>query len=612
VTLFLLMGFIETQSQQPVLRASCIKPKKDVVNFCQIHQSSSVVDCTDSIIPLIQRRCSTWLDSNKIEIPVSFEADPAIACALPITVDDKEICVLTKEQAAKTNSLDINKLCQSQCSSYRLNENQCNVLLHAMQNISNVERKEKIKNDRINSSVDVDTFMYPNGDLSWYYLPSNDHNIQEKNNNLIRVKWDDGHEEQRKGRSSIDFHTMLTYGTLKIVISSRAIDLVCLLIQRFGDITSSSAFLNLGCISEFDQSNSSTRSMNVLIGNIPFGPHRIILDGFTFKNKVHVARSMSYVSVVANIKEGKVNHPSFLECQEYHKQQQEQQQQQQKSFIETPPTISSSLSLLTLVHRGKRSLKNALQSWHESGLLNAVAARVAYVQNYVIDNIQNDSRVQLLQLYNFTIVGMPTQQGIGPGISKGIESCTTTSHVLFLEEDFVVSAHSINNIVSIVQNAFNHVWKKEMNVIRLRSFNNPGYPNCANVWKGRETKEITSDINLLSSLDLAVVNSNNSQLSPNTNVWRCGEGGEDYLCAYSFAASWTNNPFLIERSWFLKHIAPIAAVDPKKTLEAAVSFSSGAWGLQCFIVGQSMITGGFTHRDLDKKQYEQTVCPDIF
>ena len=60
----------------------------------------------------------------------------------------------------------------------------------------------------------------------------------------------------------------------------------------------------------------------------------------------------------------------------------------------------------------------------------------------------------------------------------------------------------------------------------------------------------------------------------------------------------------------LKNMAPIAAVDSTKTLEAAVSFSKGMWGRQCFVVGQSMI-GGFKHLDLDKEQYEQTVCPDI-
>jgi len=68
---------------------------------------------------------------------------------------------------------------------------------------------------------------------------------------------------------------------------------------------------------------------------------------------------------------------------------------------------------------------------------------------------------------------------------------------------------------------------------------------------------------------------------------------------------------MVKRDWFLRNIAPIAAVDSTKTLEAAVSFSDDVWSKKCFIVGQVMAKGSFTHVDLDKKQYEQTVCPDI-
>ena len=46
---------------------------------------------------------------------------------------------------------------------------------------------------------------------------------------------------------------------------------------------------------------------------------------------------------------------------------------------------------------------------------------------------------------------------------------------------------------------------------------------------------------------------------------------------------------------------------------AAISFTPFAWSRQCFVISQSMSRngGGFTHEDLDKKQYEQTVCPEI-
>ena len=102
-------------------------------------------------------------------------------------------------------------------------------------------------------------------------------------------------------------------------------------------------------------------------------------------------------------------------------------------------------------------------------------------------------------------------------------------------------------------------------------------------------------------------------------VWRCGadDGGPDAesprifaLCASSAHASWTNNPILFARSFFLREIAPVAAVDFAGTLEAATTFSPSVWGSRCWVCSQQ-VPGLFTHKDLDKPQYQQSVCPDI-
>lgn len=587
-----------SKEDSAILTASCNTPTPDIQSFCQQNQPQNQADCQIFLIRAIQRRCTTWLDSDHVKIPVSFEADPVTSCALPMTVDNKPVCVLTKERAVRMNRSNIQQFGRFTCQRSKLDASQCDILIRAIHNTSQREQQERRLQDRESSSVNSNTFIHPKGDISWYYQPlvGSIDGSQHNKNNMLSLTWKrNDHNTLFPTALSTQPHTMLPYGTLRITTTAASnIDAICLLIQRHGDITSNSKLLHLGCF-HVQTMKKEDQTTNVLVGNIPYGPHRLIIDGFRFRDQTRLAREVAHVSVVAQIKKGMVSHPSFATCKAYHESK------------TTLPTLPASLSLLTLVHRGKLALQNALQSWQKSGLLNTVAARIAYVQNYSPNTIKIDTRVLLLESYNFTIVGLPTQQGIGLGISHGIEYCNT-SHVLFVEEDFVVDTTG-TNIVRVVQQALGNVQSQTLDVVRLRSTFRPGTPNCANVWKGHPANEMTSDINLLSTLDSAVANSNDTTWN-STAVWACGEG-ERNLCAFSSHASWTNNPFLVERRWFLKHIAAVAAVDATKTLEAAVSFSPGVWSKQCFVVGQSMIKGGFTHMDLDKNQYEQTVCPDL-
>ena len=603
IRLFLYVLFLHpswSEEDSTILTASCNTPKLDIHSFCQQNQPHSIDGCTTYLLPMIQRRCTTWLDSDHVKIPVSFEADPVTSCALPMTVDNTPVCVLTKERAVHMNRSTIQQLGRSTCQRSKLDASQCDVLIRAIHNTSQREQMERQSKDRESSSVNSNTFIHPKGDISWYYQPSvGSIDGPQNNKNMLSLSWKrNDYNTLPPTTLSTQPHTMLPYGTLRITTTAASnIDAICLLIQRHGDITSSAIPLHLGCL-HVQTMKKEDQTTNVLVGNIPYGPHRLIVDGFRFRDQTRLVREVAHVSVVAQIKKGLVSHPSFATCKAYH---------ESKTTLPTLPALPASLSLLTLVHRGKLALQNALQSWQKSGLLKTVAARIAYVQNYSPNTIKIDTRVLLLEAYNFTIIGLPTQQGIGPGISRGIGYCNT-SHVLFVEEDFVVDTTG-TSIVRVVQQALGNVQSQILDVVRLRSPFHPGTPNCANVWKGHPANEMTSDINLLSTLDSAVANRNDTTWN-STAVWTCGEGDRN-LCAFSSHASWTNNPFLVERRWFLKHIAAVAAVDATKTLEAAVSFSPGVWSKHCFVVGQSMIKGGFTHMDLDKNQYEQTVCPDL-
>ena len=151
------------------------------------------------------------------------------------------------------------------------------------------------------------------------------------------------------------------------------------------------------------------------------------------------------------------------------------------------------------------------------------------------------------------------------------------------------------------------------NVVRLRRRDMPGIPNCAFAWKNSEYllgNEQTPMLNNQTLLDVHFWRNDLPKYFSNI-AWRCGMSSDDeaekYHCAFSTHASWTNNPILFSKRWFLKHIAPAALNDHSTRLEAAISFSPPLWNNKCFIVAHG--NGLFMHDDIDKPQWEQTVCP---
>jgi len=586
---------IETATS-PLLNASCIAPRSDIQHFCQQQQPHDTEHCIDDLLPVVMSRCSTWLNTDRIEVPVTFEQHPATACALPVVVNQLDLCALTQARAINT-STPINLIGQQFCIEHNLSKSQCSTLIQSMYSVSKEQRAAHHDRQSAASSVVSQDgslpSMHPTGDVKRYDPPIYSENVGTFpitwNSEKVRAKWFTHRQD----------HQTLRHGRMQLY-ASHDVREYCMSIRLHGDITSNGALLNLGCLFQTKTMAMSQKHQNVLIENVPYGPHQIIIDGYD-QDRQHISRSLLPMEVSA-VHDNAATGP-LSECSS--KLHQSRFDSRVLSHSASP---ASSICLLTLVHRGEKALANALQSWKSSGLLDNVATRVAYVQNYSPTN-NNDPRVSLLNQFHFHIVGKPIQAGIAHGISAGVIFCpNNTKHVLFVEEDFVAGQH----IVEITKRAEKDLQSGVLDVARLRDVWKPGTPNCANIWKNKLIR-IQSSINKKSWLDAAVVNiiGNHVKESAIKNIWRCGTDHKNTLCAFSSFASWTNNPFMVKRDWFLRNIAPIAAVDSTKTLEAAVSFSDDVWSKKCFIVGQVMAKGSFTHVDLDKKQYEQTVCPDI-
>ena len=438
---------------------------------------------------------------------------------------------------------------------------------------------------------------------------------------VVETQWLDGRngydDEQR------ETHFMLRHGRVQLRPTMphghpNEPLFVCLAIRNFDDVMSSGNSLNLGCLRS---KNDNNHVVPLLLLNVPYGPHQLLVEVFRqpyFVGEKHrwVASTVLSLYSSMTLAGGVVQDPSL--CNKYNRHNKHHVRKSVNttgsgintgSTLPPLPPMEKAVTLVTLVHRGRRALANALETWERTGLLDAVASRVAYVQSRSDSDLNGrDDRVDLLRRYRFRVLGTELQVGIGVGVSRGIEGATT-SHVLFLEEDF---ASRTTETVEDVRRSLIDVQSGSIDVVRLRSVERPGSPHCANVWKGVDVGKdgsAMSAINRLSLLDAAVVS---EAFQDRAAVWTCGEKKMG-LCAFSKDASWTNNPFLTSRRWFLRHIASIAAIDPTRTLEAAISFTPFAWSRQCFVISQSMSRngGGFTHEDLDKKQYEQTVCPEI-
>ena len=273
-----------------------------------------------------------------------------------------------------------------------------------------------------------------------------------------------------------------------------------------------------------------------------------------------------------------------------------------------------------MAHRGKKALRKALESWEKSGLMDLAEEKILFLQEWKHDEI-NDNRLDgdIVNTYGLTIIGEEEQIGIARGLYKLVER-SMSDFVLFLEEDFRISDDIMQDgsraglkkmIESEMSYAIELIHSKRAHVVRMRRRDMPGIPNCAFAWRGSEHllgNVQTPMMNNQTVLDTHFWRNDLPEYFSNI-VWRCGRLNVPfkYNCAFSTHASWTNNPIIFEREWFLQNIGPVALNDHSTRLEAAVSFSPPFWNDRCFIVGHG--NGLFMHDDIDKPQWEQTVCP---
>ena len=239
-----------------------------------------------------------------------------------------------------------------------------------------------------------------------------------------------------------------------------------------------------------------------------------------------------------------------------------------------------SLSICILSWKSKKSIANTLLSYQKNGLLDLSDDIVILFQEC------SSGDKKIAEKFGIKHIDLSENIGIGKGISKLIENAKYET-VLFLEHDWELIENQ-KTVSSQLQEGLNML-KHGYDIVRYRSRSNPGYPVHSIRHKGKELEyyDTWHKVNapqLLESmywLDPAVSFPDKIQKSGN------------FFVTTSRWANWTNNPFLLQKSFFKKNIQNIA--EKSEHFERDIA---EWWVQQNFIIAQG--EGLFMHNDIDK------------
>ena len=645
---------LETSDAAPIFRSSCRNSQSDAEEFCKKHHIEN--EC-DQLIKVVKQRCVSWSSTGDgydgfVEIPVQVNSVPT--CIFQITVDSNRHCVIETEESKTFVYDDDPKIIASPtCHSFRMSESDCEILSVEIQKRLTSLVLERIKESQLKSGI-----SNHNGSLPSLVSINQKYNqvyIETAEAYMLMDKWrvkgifDSlsvvNKISSRQDRSISDNifievnnktlnHNdgrLYTKHTIRLKLmtptTSTTFDIednglhACFYInspQRSNLYASNG--LDLGC-------HSLSQDSNVFVlRNIPFGAFDILIHicDFTKSTEQNIYRSLRIVpiQVIPVLLPSLSLHSNSLQN---YKSCVAQRYSEMLPLRRSKSNIDKafrdySFSICILAHRGKKALRKALESWQKSGLMDLAEEKILFLQEWKHDEI-DDKRLDgdIVNTYGLTIIGEEEQIGIARGLYKLVER-SMSDFVLFLEEDFRISddlmqGGSRADLKKIIESEMSYaielIHSKRANVVRMRRRDMPGVPNCAFAWRGSE--------HLLGNVRTPMLNNqtvldahfwrNDLPVYFSNIVWRCGrlKAPFKYHCAFSTHASWTNNPIIFAREWFLQNIGPVALNDHSTRLEAAVSFSPPFWNDRCFIVGHG--SGLFMHDDIDKPQWEQTVCP---
>ena len=238
------------------------------------------------------------------------------------------------------------------------------------------------------------------------------------------------------------------------------------------------------------------------------------------------------------------------------------------------------ISICILSWKNEVTLENTLKSYQKNGFLK-ISDDITILFQEV-----SDKDKKIANKYGIQYIGLQENIGIGKGIIQLLKNAKYEP-VLFLENDWelIESQEETQQQVSEGLKLLNEGY----DVVRYRHRKNPGHPLHSLKHKGNELTyfddwhKVTSP-HLLESLHW---------LDPAQEFPDKIQKREGFFITTSRWANWTNNPFLLNKKFYLEKLTPFAGegVHFEKNIAAW-------WVQQDFKIAQG--EGLFTHNDLKK------------
>lgn len=250
------------------------------------------------------------------------------------------------------------------------------------------------------------------------------------------------------------------------------------------------------------------------------------------------------------------------------------------------------ISVCILSWNSGKTIENTLKSYAKNGFLNLFDDITILFQEV------SEKDIKIAQKYNIKYIGIKENIGIGKGIIKLVEN-TKYNHFLFLEHDWEL-VENASETYHQLSSGLNLLKNQNFKVIRFRSRKKPGHPLYSLKYKGKELTyyddwhKVTSP-HLLESLHW---------LDPAEQFPDKIQKKEDFFVTTSRWANWTNNPFLIQKQFYLDELTPFSGkgVQFEKNIAAW-------WVKQNFKIAQG--EGLFMHHDLKKHKKENSLIKTL-
>lgn len=277
------------------------------------------------------------------------------------------------------------------------------------------------------------------------------------------------------------------------------------------------------------------------------------------------------------------------------------------------------MSVVVLFHNEYDSLRTALHSWVDNGLVDLVDEILFFVNGGI-------SEEHFLYKLPEARTGVPDAKRrifiqrenlkLGLAINKMV-TLAANEFVLLLEKDWALIEDSKTTASRILDSKM-LVGSGVVNVIRHRHRHNPGVPLHALIMhQGREASIMKGQKNLLCFV-------HHWQKDPTVmypgegRMWRCGGEKnhvkeEDVFCSTSEFCQWNNNPCIFKKAWFLqevgerfvkdyqKEFAQYGSTSPFLDFEYYTNWRSYAWTDKNFTIAVG--EGLFSHAESEHRHF---------